>query len=188
MAVWEQVSGQGYRPAAWQVKRMLTEERVPGASAVARFVGVEDYEVAGGKVLRDLFADEHEHGVWFEDPVLLHNLAMAKLRTFVDELATRWKWAAAMVEVDWNTTARYGRVEPQPGVPTDEEKAEIEKLQTRYDELRDLDDDDWTEELLMDEAGRIEARLDETRGRRRGPGHLPPRGLLDRRLHRHRRQ
>ena len=48
MAVWEQVSGQGYRPTAWQVKRLLTEERVPGASAVARFVGVEAYEAAGG--------------------------------------------------------------------------------------------------------------------------------------------
>ena len=29
MAVWEQVSAQGYRPSAWQVKRLLTEERVP---------------------------------------------------------------------------------------------------------------------------------------------------------------
>ena len=30
MAAWEQVAGQGYRPSAWQVKRLLTEERVPG--------------------------------------------------------------------------------------------------------------------------------------------------------------
>ena len=41
MAVWEHISAQGYRPSSWQVKRMLTDERVPGASAVARFVGVE---------------------------------------------------------------------------------------------------------------------------------------------------
>ena len=47
MAAWQQVAGQGYRPSAWQVKRMLTEERVPGSSAVARFVGVEPYEAAG---------------------------------------------------------------------------------------------------------------------------------------------
>ena len=57
------------------MKRLLTEERVPGASAVARFVGVDAYEAAGGTVMRDLFADEHEHGVWFEDPVLLEKLA-----------------------------------------------------------------------------------------------------------------
>ena len=43
-AVWEQVSAQGYRPSAWQVKRMLTEERVPAGAPMARFVGVEAYE------------------------------------------------------------------------------------------------------------------------------------------------
>ncbi len=163
MAVWEQVSGQGYRPSAWQVKRLLTEERVPGATAVARFVGVDAYEAAGGQVMRDLFADEHEHGVWFEDPVLLEKLATDKLQAAADELATRWKWATAMIEVAWDDTARYGRIEPQPGTPTDEEKAEIEKLETRYDELRGLDDDEWTE-ALVEEAGRIETRLDEIGG------------------------
>ena len=163
MAVWEQVSAQGYRPSAAQVKRLLTEERVPGASAVARFVGVDAYEAAGGQVLRDLFADEHEHGVWFEDPVLLEKLAMAKLQAAADELATRWEWAVPMIEAAWDDTARYGRIEPPPGVPTDEERAEIDKLETRYDELRGLDDDEWTEALL-EEAGRIEARLDEIEG------------------------
>ncbi len=163
MAVWEQVSAQGYRPAAWQVKRLLTEERVPGASAVARFVGVDAYEAAGGTVMRDLFADEHEHGVWFEDPVLLEKVAMAKLQAAADELATRWKWAIPMIEAAWSDTASYGRVEPQPGAPTDEEKAEIERLQTRHDELVNLDDEDWTEELAA-EGERIEARLDEVEG------------------------
>ena len=163
MAVWEQVSGQGYRPSAGQVKRLLTEERVPGGAAIARFVGVDAYEAAGGQVMRDLFAEEYEHGVWFEDPVLLEKLATDRLQVAADELATRWKWAVPMIEVAWDDTARYGRVEPQPGVPTDEEKAEIEKLETRYDELRGLDDDQWTEELV-EEAGRIEARLDEIGG------------------------
>ena len=78
IAVWEQVSAQGYRPSAWQVKRLLTEERVPGASTVARFVGVEAYAAAGGQVLRDLFARDDESGVWFEDPVLLEKLATEK--------------------------------------------------------------------------------------------------------------
>ena len=118
MAVWEQVAAQGYRPSAWQVKRLLTEERVPGASAIARFVGVEAYEAAGGAVMRDLFADEHEHGVWFEDPVLLEKLATGKLQAAADELATRWKWAVPMIEAAWDDTARYGRIEPQPGTPS----------------------------------------------------------------------
>ena len=157
--VWERVSAQAHRPSAWQVKRLLTEERVPTGSPVARFVGIAAYEAAGGPVLRDLFADEHENGVWLEDPKLLGDLAMQKLTAAADALATRWKWAEAMVEVDWSATARFGRIHPEPAEPTDEEKAEIEKLRTRRDELVNIDDDDWTEELV-EEAEAIEARLD----------------------------
>ena len=163
MAAWEQVAGQGYRPSAWQVKRLLTDERVPGTSAVAKFVGVEDYEAAGGKVLRDLFSREDDSTVWFDDPALLNNLAIEKLRVFKDELATRWKWAISMVEVDWNTTARYGRIHPEPAERTPEEQAEIEKLEARQGVLAELDDDDWTEELVR-EAETIETRLDEIEG------------------------
>ena len=144
MAAWEQVAGQSYRPSAWQVKRLLTEERIPGTSAVARFVGVEPYEAAGGKVLRDLFSNDDDSAVWFDDPALLNNLAMENLRVFKDELETRWKWATAMVEVDWNTTARYGRIYPEPAERTPEEQAEIEKLEARQGVLAGLDDDAWT--------------------------------------------
>ena len=160
MAVWEQVVGQGYRPSAWQVKRLLTEERVPGAAAIARFVGVEAYEAAGGTVMRDLFAHDDESGVWFEDPVLLEKLATDRLRTAADELATRWKWAAAMIEVEWRDTASYGRIDPQPVEPTGEEQAESEKLEARQAELAELDDDEWTEELAG-EAEAVETRLSE---------------------------
>ena len=160
MAVWEQVAGQGYRSSAWQVKRLLTEERVPGASAIARFVGVEAYEAGGGQVLRDLFAHDDETGVWFEDPVLLEKLATDRLRAAADELATRWKWAEAMIEVAWGDTARYGRIEPEPAEPTGGERAVIDRLEARQAELAELDDEDWTEELAG-EAEAIETRLGE---------------------------
>ena len=159
IAVWEQVSAQGHPPSAWQVRRLLTEERVPGTSALARFVGAEAYEAAGGAVIRDLFAQDDESGTWFEDPALLEKLAGDRLKAAADELATRWKWAAAMTEVSWQDTARYGRVHPEPSDPTDEEAAEVERLEARQEELCNLDDD-WTEELDA-EAGAVEARLDE---------------------------
>ncbi|MYH30232.1 MAG: ParB/RepB/Spo0J family partition protein [Acidobacteria bacterium] len=159
IAVWDQVSAQGHPPSAWQVRRLLTEERVPGTSALARFVGVEAYEAAGGAVIRDLFARDDETGTWFEDPALLERLAGERLKAAADELATRWKWAAAMTEVSWQDTARYGRVHPEPSDPTDEEAAEVERLEARQEELCNLDDD-WTEALDA-EAGAVEARLDE---------------------------
>ena len=36
-AVWETVGQQGYRPGAWQIKRLLTEDRVSATSAIAPF-------------------------------------------------------------------------------------------------------------------------------------------------------
>ena len=158
LAVWEQVKDQGYRPTGWQIRRMLTEDRIPASAALARFVGVDAYEAAGGPVLRDLFADEHENGVWLEDPVLLMQLALDRLKVAADELATRWKWAEARLDVEWSDLARFGRVRPTPAEPTDEEKAEIERLHTRHDELVNMDEDAWTGELI-EEAEAIEPRL-----------------------------
>ena len=160
LAVWEQVSQQPYHPSAWQIKRLLTDERVPGASALARYVGVEAYGAAGGAVLRDLFADGDENGVWLEDAALLEELAQRKLQAAADELSTRWKWAEARLEVDWGATARFGRIRPAPGQPTDEETAERKRLMARHDELANLDEEGWTEELET-EAEAIEFRLAE---------------------------
>ena len=160
LAVWEQVSALDYRPAPWHVKRLLTEERVPARAALARYVGVDAYEAAGGPVMRDLFADERENGVWLEDPALLNDLAMKKLTAVADELSTRWKWAEALTEVDWSVIARFGRIRPEPGEPTEDESAETERLRARQVELRDLDDDGWTEEVAHEWEG-IEKRLGE---------------------------
>ena len=159
-AVWETVSQQDYRPGAWQIKRLLTEDRVPATSAIARFVGIEAYEAAGGRIDRDLFAEEDERGIWFDDPDLLNKLAMDSLQVAARELETRWKWAEARLDVDWSATAAFGRVRPQQAEPTDGEKAEIERLRTRNDELANMDDDGWTEELV-EEADANEERLDE---------------------------
>ena len=160
LAVWEQVKDQGYRPTGWQIKRMLTEDRLPAGSALARFVGIDAYGAAGGPVLRDLFADEYENGVWFEDPALLTRLALERLQTAADELATRWKWAEARIEANWSDLARFGRVHPTPSRATDEEQAEIDRLHARHDELVNMDEEDWTDEL-MEEAETIEPRLAE---------------------------
>ena len=159
-AVWETVSQQGYRPGAWQIKRLLTEDRVSATSAIVRFVGIEAYEAAGGKIDRDLFAEEDERGIWLDDPDLLNKLAIDSLQAAARELKTRWKWAKARLDVDWSATAAFGRVRPQPAEPTDGEKAEIERLRTRNGELANMDDDGWTEELV-EEADANETRLDE---------------------------
>ena len=117
IAVWEQVKEQGYRPGAWQIKRMLTEDRVAARTSIARFVGVEAYETAGGATTRDLFADEDDNGVWLDDPALLDKLATAKLEAAAGEVRSEWKWAEARIEVDWSAIARFGRMVSTPATP-----------------------------------------------------------------------
>ena len=158
-AVWDELKVQGYRPSARQAKRRLTEAQVPAEAAIARYVGVETYEAAGGTVTRDLFADDDESGVWLDDPEMLRGLAMRRLEAAAEELRTRWAWAEAHLEVDWATTARYWRVHPEPCEPTDAETAELETLTERLAALDDLDDDAWTE-TIASEAEAAEERIE----------------------------
>lgn len=158
-AVWDEIKVQGYRPNARQVKRRLTEGRVPADAALARYVGIDAYEAAGGPVTRDLFAGDDESGVWLDDPETLRGLAMQRLEAAAEELRTRWAWAEVHLEVDWASTARYWRVHPEPSEATDAETAELETLTERLAELDFLDDDEWTE-AIADEAEAAEARIE----------------------------
>ena len=160
LAVWEELKAQHYGPSVWQIRRLMTEGRMPATSAVARFVGIDRYEAAGGALTRDLFAEEDERGIWYDDPALLRKLALERLETAAEELRTKWSWAEARVEVEWNDTARFARIRPKPGEPTADEAKEVEQLTVRRDELTELDDDAWTDESES-ELERIEARLEE---------------------------
>ena len=162
-AVWEELKAQHYGPSVWQIRRLLTEGRMPATSAIARFVGADAYEAAGGMLTRDLFAEEDERGTWFDDPALLRKLALERLETAAEELRTKWTWAEARVEVEWSDTARFARIRPKPGKPTEAEAKEVEQLSARRQALTELDDDAWTQEAET-ELERIEARLEEIDG------------------------
>ncbi len=159
LAVWEELKAQHYGPSVWQIRRLLTEGRIPATAAIAQFIGADAYEAAGGALTRDLFAEEDERGTWFDDPALLRKLALERLETAAEELRTKWSWAEARVEVEWSDTARFARIRPKPGEPTEAEGKEIEQLSARRDELGELDDDAWTEESEA-EHDLIEARLE----------------------------
>ena len=161
LAVWNQVKGLPYTPNAWQVRRVLTEDKIPASAGIARFVTVEAYETAGGAVTRDLFAEKDGEGVWLDDPDLLHKLARDKLEAAAADLRPDWNWAEAHLDVDYQAIAEYGRLKPEPGKPTDNEQAEIERLRARPDELvGKAGDEDWTDEMIA-EGEAIESRLDE---------------------------
>jgi ParB family transcriptional regulator, chromosome partitioning protein len=80
-----------YESPQWQrspdaLRDHLTSEEIDaGRDAVARFVGTEAYEAAGGVVRRDLFADE-DGGVFLADGGLLESLARERLAPMADHV------------------------------------------------------------------------------------------------------
>ena len=157
--MWEELKARHCGHSEWQIRRLITEDRIPATAAIARFIGADAYEAAGGALTRDLFAEEDESGTWFDDPALLRKLALERLEAAAEELRTKWSWAEARVEVEWTDTARFARIRPTPGEPTEAEKQEVEQLTARREALTELDEDDWTEEAEA-EYERIEVRLD----------------------------
>lgn len=73
------------------VRHALSQGRIAASDRMALFVGVERYEAAGGRLVRDLFED----GVAFlEDGALVQRLAHEKLQAAIDGyLAEGWGWA-----------------------------------------------------------------------------------------------
>ena len=148
------------------VRRQLTEARASGSSRLARFVGVEAYESAGGTLTRDLFSDaEGGQSVWFDDPGLLETLALAKLEEEAETLRLSWKWVDVMLDMPWQAAQAFGRVYPEPvdGDPTVLE--EMSQVDARLSELSDMSElsDAETEEYepLVVRAEALEQQLDQ---------------------------
>jgi len=88
--IWEQLQ-QSYNKEPYLIRRQLTESAVRASDRRARFVGLENYEAAGGVVQRDLF--EEDNGGWLEDVALLDRLVTEKLASDAQRIAEEgWKW------------------------------------------------------------------------------------------------
>ena len=186
-AVWETVSQQGYRPGAWQIKRLLTEDRVPATSAIARFVGIEAYEAAGGRIDRDLFAEEDERGIWFDDPDLLNKLAMDSLQVGGEGTGDALEMGRGAARHGLERHRRLRAGAPATGRADGRGEGRDRTLEdpqrrTRQHGRRRLDRGAGRgSRCQRDAPGR-------DRGHDRGPRGLPARGYRHRRVHRHRRQ
>ena len=116
------------------IRAALTEEHVTANSRLAKFVGIEAYEKAGGGILRDLF-DEKSEG-WLTDFALLNRLAAEKLEQAAAPVRTEgWKWIETAPELDWQQTQKDGHIQPSRAEVTPEQQAEIDTLQAEADAI-----------------------------------------------------
>jgi len=158
-----------YGSPHWQrspqaLREHLTHEEIDASrDALARFVGVEAYQSAGGGVRRDLFADD-QTGVFLADPALLDALARDKLAAVVEQVrAERWGWVEVAPRATHADLHRFQRVQRQRRAPNKAEAkriAQLEAEQNRLQERLDEVDDDLSDEAAqalqdqMDELGK----------------------------------
>jgi len=154
-----------YDSPQWQrspdaLRDHLTQEEIDaGRDPVARFVGLETYEQAGGGTRRDLFADEHS-GVFLADAVLLDTLARDKLAAVADEVrAEGWGWVDVAPRATYADLHRFQRVRATRREPGKAEAKRIAKLEAEQAQLQDRLDDE-NEAIGDDEAQALQDAMD----------------------------
>ncbi|MDM0022661.1 ParB/RepB/Spo0J family partition protein [Variovorax saccharolyticus] len=159
-AIWD-----GLRPhdrSAWRLRDAITAEACTADSRLARFVGLEPYEAAGGAVRRDLFASaEDPSSIYLDNLPLLQTLAADKLQGIAAALqAEGWSWVDGAIDLDGQALRRCLREAESEREPTPEEALALETLSAQqraqtaaYDRHQDEADPD------SDDFERVEQQL-----------------------------
>ncbi|MER8671083.1 ParB/RepB/Spo0J family partition protein [Mesorhizobium sp. M1156] len=136
-AAWFEQDGWSRNPGS--IRSFLTSAHVRGNDRLARFVGIEAYEGAGGVVLRDLFADDDL--TFLTDRPLLVKLASERLEAVADELRPLgWKWVEISLDSTFIHGGGFARIHAVRRDPTEAEQAELAALGMQYDELAEVID------------------------------------------------
>lgn len=132
--VWDTIS-RSHSREPYYIRRLLTETAIRASDRRAVYVGVNVYEAAGGVVMRDLF--EQDQGGWLQDPALLEQLALEKLKADADAIqeAEGWKWIEAAFDYPYGHTSGLRRFYGAQAEMTEEELARYDATRAEYDTL-----------------------------------------------------
>ncbi len=167
--VWESLPQ--YRRTPDGLREALTENEIPAHAAVVKFVGLKQYEKAGGAVRRDLFSDQHDDG-YVVDSELLWKLATQKLERRAAKLKEEgWAWVEIMPELDYSALSTFARVRSISREATEDERTELDRLNEQLAEIHKqiedaVEDEDHAEPLLQQEeeiSGKVAAIEDDMR-------------------------
>ncbi len=161
-----------YDAPEWQrdpsaLREHLTEREIDAArDPLARFVGVDAYEQAGGVVRRDLFADD-TNDAFLADAALLERLAHDRLAEVAEQVrAEGWAWvdvAPRATHADLQTFRRAPRERREPKAAEAKRIAKLEARAQAIEAQLDAEDeamDEAAAQALYDEHDRISAALD----------------------------
>ncbi|GER09487.1 ParB/RepB/Spo0J family partition protein [Variovorax boronicumulans] len=155
-----------YDSPQWQrspeaLRDHLTSDEIDASrDAVARFVGLETYEQAGGGVRRDLFADD-QNGIFLTDGALLEALARDRLAPMVEQVrAEGWAWVDAVPRATSSHLYQFQRARSSRREPSKAEAKRIAKLEDRQSTLHERLDDD-NEDMTDEQAQALHDEMDE---------------------------
>ena len=150
-----------YDSPQWQrspqaLREHLTEREIDATrDTLARFVGIEVYEAAGGGVRRDLFSDD-TRGVFLTDASLLDSLARDKLATPADSVrAEGWAWVEAVPRITSAELHGFQHACRDRRAPNKTEAKRIAKLQARQQTIDDRLNADDAEDIAEEEASAL---------------------------------
>lgn len=146
---------------AASVRSALTQGRIPAEDRLARFVGGEAYEAAGGRRVRDLFEPDF---VFFEDGDLLQRLAGERLDHVREALcAEGWGWAEVQLRHCQIEGLAGERLAPRQRRLKPAEKAEIAALETALSDIEAKLEEAEADNPLWADRDEVETKLDALR-------------------------
>lgn len=165
--IWEHLQPLDRNPST--IRRLLSKNDIPATDKRVRFVGLSNYEAAGGFVKRDLFHD-NERGVYVTEAAKLNRLVNERLETIAGQLkADGWKCVDVQPEPDYQFLGRHKRLQAREIHLSPELEAETEALEKEYEalneQLSEEEDDTPTggNERIYERIDEIENRLQEIR-------------------------
>jgi ParB family transcriptional regulator, chromosome partitioning protein len=156
-----------YDTPQWQrspqaLRQHLTEREIDVTrDALARFVGMEAYEAAGGGVRRDLFSDD-ARGVFLTDAALLETLARDRLASTAEAVrAEGWAWVETVPRTTSAELHSFQRARRDRRTPNKGEAKRIAKLQARQQAIDDLLNADEAEDMTDEATSALYAENDQ---------------------------
>ncbi|MGV1794301.1 MULTISPECIES: ParB/RepB/Spo0J family partition protein [unclassified Rhizobium] len=132
--VWDTIS-RSHSREPYYIRRLLTETAIRASDRRAVYVGTESYEAAGGVTMRDLF--DQDQGGWLQDPALLEQLVMDKLKADAEAIRVNegWKWVEAAFDFPYGHTSGLRRFYGEQAEMTEDELARFDATRAEYDKL-----------------------------------------------------
>ena len=168
LSAWDRYSDSWAADNPQAIRRAIAETGLSGRDPLALLVGESEYQAAGGRIERDLFAAEGE-GTWI-DADIARDLAMKKL-TFeaeVAQLATKLAWVkpVAATRVPYDDTRDLQGYFPDHAEPSPEAQDRMAEIERRHEEIEEeieQTEDEDAAQALYDEQERLSAEYDALR-------------------------